>query len=352
MRPEQPVTIDQIARICGVSKGTVSRALTRPEKLRPETLERIRQVMRENNYVPNPAARAMNYERTNTLSIVAPDIRFSFQCELIKGAQQALHERGYNLLVVDSSLYQQRATDYLHMLRRQVTLGTIFCFENDTAAIESMNSMQPVVSYELARPGICSVLTDVQRGMELMLEHLDSNGHRRIALVVGRREDDYSQRSLQAFETVCGWLGIARPEEYTVCGQWSRESGREAMARLLALPAPPTAVLYYSCTMAQGGMMECCDRGIGIPEGISIATLDGAEENAYLTPGITTVDLDVEAMGRRLADMIAGGIADRSAPILQEVVTPGGVRPGRSVKDIAGSGGHKDGAATTSSCPR
>lgn len=335
MQPGQPVTIEQIARICGVSKGTVSRALTRPEKLRPETLERIRRVMRENNYVPNPAARAMNYERTNTLSIVAPDIRFSLQCELIKGAQHALHEKGYNLLVVDSSLYQQRATDYWHMLRRQVTLGTIFCYENDTTAIESMNSMQPVVSFELARPGICSVLTDVERGMGLMLEYLAvENGHRRIALVMGRQEDDYSKRSLEAFEKVCGALNIPRPAGYTICGQWSRESGREAMARLLELPAPPTAVLYYSCTMAQGGIMECCERGINIPGDMSVATLDGAAENAYLVPGIATVNLDVEAMGRRLADMIAGGIADRSAPILAEVVAPAGVRLGRSVRKL------------------
>ena len=80
--------------------------------------------------------------------------------------------------------------------------------------------------------------------------------------------------------------------------------------------------------------MECCERGVSIPGDISVATLDGAAENAYLVPGIATADLDVEAMGRRLADMIAGGIADRSAPILEEVVVPAGVRHGRSVRNL------------------
>ena len=331
----EPITIERIAKMCGVSKGTVSRTLTRPEMVAPKTRERILQAMRDTNYVPNPAARAMNYPRADTISIIAPDIRFSFQCELIKNCQQALYRSGYNLAVLDSSLYQARTPDYTDMLMRQVTMGTIFCYENSTESMDALGAVQPVVSYELEAPGVHSVTTDVEAGMKLMLEYLSiAKGHRQIALVLGREGDAYSQRMLTAFENGMTALGLSIPKEYLQCSQWSMQHGAEAMELLLSLPQPPTAVMYYSCTMAQGGLMACCRRGVSVPGDISVVTLDGAETNAYLAPGISTVDLNVHEIGETLAALMLSVISDRSIPVQRRTIAPAGLRTGYSVKNL------------------
>ncbi len=325
--------LNEVAEKSGFSKSTVSRALRNSSRISDATRQKVLAVARELNYQPNPVARALNYKEISVIMIVVPDCSTPYQAEVIEGCREALYRKGYNTLVMDNSLFNQRATGYLEVVKSQVCNGAIFFFENNDETMEKISVLQPVVSFEYSSqaPSVCSLVSNSSRAMQLALEHLKAHGHRRVGLVHGRPQEPYTRRFREAYATHCRVLGLEYNSLYLQGDNWGRENGYTATLSLLNLASPPSAILYMEAFSAQGGMMAAYDLGYRVPDDLSVMTMDGAAANRYYLPGIATVDYVPSEMGKMLAEMMYNQISGHAAEMQDREVQPRGVRTGGSV---------------------
>lgn len=336
MAIQQKTTINEVAAKTGLSKSTVSRALRGTGRISEATRARVFAAAKEMNYHPNPVARALNYDEIRVVLIVAPDIATPCQAETIEGCRERLYRYNYNTLVLDNSLFNQRTTDYLQVIKTQICNGVIFFFENAGDTMREVARLQPVVSYEFdpQDAGVHALLTDIPRCMEEVLGYLHKNfGHRRIALVNGRDSDPYARRFKEAYTAKMQALGLPVRPEY-ICGdRWGKKNGYDATQALLGLPQPPTAIVCVDSGMVQGGLVAAHDMGVSVPGQLSLFTLDGTRQNELLVPVIATANYSPADIGATLADMIYSQISGHAQGRQARTVQLSGIRTGGSVSD-------------------
>ena len=331
------VTIETIAKAYGVSCGTVSRALSRPEMVSPKTREKILATVREYHYIPNPVARAMSGSRGKTISIIVPDIEFSYQSELIRGCSEELYKHGYTLLVLDNSIYHRRTTDYISVLKQQICDGVIFCFENDGQSMRVIPPGLPMVSFEFPaeQEYAHSVLTDLDYACGELVSFLHVlNGHDKIGLVPGRNGDYITQQVVLHYRGALEKQGLPVREDYIYYCDWTLQHGYETIRYFQSIPDPPTCIIYYSDSLAQGALAACHEYRVQVPEELSIVTMDGARANRYLVPSVTTLNYDVADIGRVVANMMVSALNCQATYLNPYSIRASGIRTGGSVRNL------------------
>jgi LacI family transcriptional regulator len=341
---EERVTIRELARLSGVSVGTVSRALNGYADVRPETRERIARLARELDYTPAAAARSLVTQRSHVIGVFLetgeghPDIQHPFFHEVLGGLKQRVGREGFDLLLFAS---ERPGGGYgPHSYLKRARHHSV-----DGVAIMGIDPGDPevrrLVRAELACVGIDmvvdgpraeTVMSDNASGARQAVEHLLGLGHRRIATVTGSLESRPGGDRLRGYRAAVQAAGLAYRDEYVAYGDWYAESGREGAERLLALPERPTAIFAASDTMALGAMRAASQAGLRVPEDVSIVGFDDIQLAPHLNPPLTTLRQDKlglgAAAGEGLIARIAGAIDRpplRTLPV--ELVVRGSTAP-------------------------
>ncbi len=309
-------TIYHVAKVAGVSTATVSRALNGTAVVAEPTRRRILQAVRDLGYGPNSIARSLKTGTTKTIGLILPDITNPFFPELVKGVQLLADERTYALLLSQTGGAPDVEERYLDLLvQGRAVDGILLVGMTLRGARLARFGALGIPSVSLDRnvnlPGMALVHLDNRTGGRHATEHLLSLGHRVIAHIGGPASLTVSQEREQGYADALRSAGVRPDGKLVVEGDFTEEGGRKACLELLDAGARPTATFAANDLMAIGAMAALKERGVAVPQDLSVVGFDDIHLAAYTSPALTTVHQPTYEMGRRAAEILIDEIQQR-----------------------------------------
>jgi DNA-binding LacI/PurR family transcriptional regulator len=304
------VSIKDIARVAEVSHSTVSRALSDSPLVNPVTKERIQRLALEMGYSPDAQARSLVLGRTQTIGVVVTTITDPFIAEIVQAIESTAHDHRYSVILASSSSRPRREIAAVEMLRSK-RVDAVIVISSRVGALyqEHLEGLGvPVVLInshrEQSGPYTFSVSVDNQHGGALAAGHLIQLGHRRIAYVSGPAGNSDDEARLAGYRQALERAGIAFDPALVQPGTGEAGSGEQALPRLLALEAPPTAVFCYNDMTAVGLLRAARQHHLAVPRDLAVVGFDNIPFSAYVHPPLTTVAQPMREMGRRAMEMV------------------------------------------------
>ncbi|MFC5823985.1 LacI family DNA-binding transcriptional regulator [Nonomuraea insulae] len=306
-RKTRPAVIGDVAQLAGVSNQTVSRVLNDHPNVRPDTRERVLEAIRQLNYRPNLMARGLVRQRSHMIGVVSFDTVLFGPASTLLGIGRAARDDGYGVTIVTpESGDRSSIVDAMSTIAGQAVAGVIIVFPSraaSTTALLSMPEGVPAVTVEAADDIVAGVHIDQAAGARMAVEHLLYLGHETVWHVSGPRDRLDAQARIDGWRATLDAAGRAAPP--LVVGDWGAESGYQAGLELAERPGV-SAVFAANDHMALGLLRAFHERGIRVPEDVSVIGFDDIPEAGYLIPPLTTVRPDHEEVGRRaVASLLA-----------------------------------------------
>ncbi len=300
-------TINDVARLSGVSKKTVSRVINRSPLLNDETRKRVLDVIREIGYVPNPQARGLALRTNFLIGLIHDNPNAQMVLNVQQGILEALQGTEYEMIVrpVDRGSAAM-LDDVRHFLERQRLYGVVILppiSENDALPrlCEELGCRYVRMgSAELDDPDHMVASND-REAVEAAIRYLIEQGHRQIGLLAGPHGFRSAVERRLGFEDALAAAGIKLPRSLIAEGNYTFESGIAAAEKLLDLSPRPTAIFASNDEMAAGAVHAARERGIAVPEELSIIGFDDTPIAAHIWPPLTTVRWPIISMARSAA---------------------------------------------------
>lgn len=313
-----------VARLAGVSTATVSRALNLPERVDPETRERVRAAVTKLRYVPHGVASALRSQRTQMIGAVVPSFDYALYARTTSALQRALDERGYSLVLAAHHYdltTEVRVTEQL--IRRGVDAFVFVGIDHDTALYRLLDNYgRPyVLTWGVdASHRHPSIGFDNAAATFEVTRYLLSLGHRRLGLISAPTTgNDRARERGAGVRAALAAQSLALDEGLVRFGPIALASGAQAMRSLLALPAPPTAVVATNDVFAVGALMACREAGVRVPEDISITGVDDTDLGATQTPGLTSVHTPIVEVGDAAARQLVARLEGDPVALYQQM---------------------------------
>lgn len=319
-------TLEEVARVAGVSRATVSRAVNGGARVSPQAREAVDRAIAELGYTPNRAARSLVTRRTDSVALVVPETGDKFVADpfltgALQGVTAGLAGTEFQLVL----LVAQQAGDTERLLR-YLGAGHV-----DGAVVMS-HHREDHLPTELARVGLHRVFlgrpldggevtapyyvdSDNVGGGRAAAEHLIARGARRIGTIAGALDMPAGVDRFDGWRSALDDKGL--PTDAVAQGDWTADGGATAMAALLAAHPDLDAVFVASDLMASGALRVLRESGRDVPDDIAVVGFDDSIFAATTTPPLTTVRQDAEGLGRRAAELLI-------ALLRGEPVQPGG----------------------------
>jgi LacI family transcriptional regulator len=308
------VTIKQVSIRCGLSISAVSKALNNYPDISAATRERVALIAREMGYIPNATARALKTNRTYNIGVLLDDdqhkgLLHQFFVTVLENFKSAVERRGYDITLMNHNL-GERVISYLDHCRYRNLDGVFIACMNfaDPEVSEIALSELPLVAVDHLYSGRAAVFSDNAGGLDMLVRHAAALGHRKIAYIHGT-PSGVTECRLAGYHAALGSLGLPMPAEYCAPGRYrDTETTFAITGQLLALPNPPTCIIMPDDYAALGGMEALRAAGLRVPEDISVMGYDGTEIFSRLSPRLTTIRQDMEALGRVSAEILLAQI--------------------------------------------
>lgn len=328
--PFQPKrhTIREVAARAGVSVATVSHVINGSHYVSPELTQRVLDAIRELDYVPNKVARALTRQAVPLLALIVPDISNPYWSCVARSVQDVTDRHGFSVIVCSSDGLLEREVRFLQSLSGWIS-GLIFHPYHATPQQVSVSFGRSVPVVILGDLGDSEslpanwdrVYSNNEDTARMAVEHLLTLGHRRIAFIMGEEDAPSGVRRFKGYCAALQRGGIPLVEELTVPGHYTQNGGRLAMARLLDLPSPPTAVFCANDLSALGALGLARERSLRVPEDLSIVGFDDIDEAVQASPPLTTVRQAPREVGRVIAETLVDRLLGRSQSV--SIVLPG-----------------------------
>lgn len=302
-------TIKDIAKRVGVSMMTVSRALNEPEKVKPETRERIEAVAEELNYYPNNVARSLARKCTKIVFVYIPkglSATEPFVLQTVTAIGERLGERGYSFLL---SRQLPRGESYDGM----IMMGMSHDEEKDILGAKKID--KPIVLYGNSDDFESWIDVDNYQGERLAVKYLINNDYKRIAAIAAPQKMHYAEERLKAYKDCLNDYGMEADDNLVAIGAADERGGYECCMRLLDNGSRPDAIACATDSMAIGCMCALKERGLSVPDDVAVVGFDGFGYEKLVSPTLTTVKQPLFEVGVKLADtlvdLVEGGEAKR-----------------------------------------
>lgn len=321
---KKPVKLADVARFSGVSTATVSRALSLPHKVKPETLERIQRVIKKLGYVPHGAARALATRRTHTIGAVIPTLDNAIFANTTHALQKTLDEAGYTLLLGCHEFNPKvEARIARKLIERGVDGLVLFGTDHENELWELIERVQIpyVLTWALDRTGRrpCVGFDSREAGVRVA-QYLMDLGHRRFAMIAGITATNERHRErVRGVREALAARGIALPPSRIIEKPFSPTAGREAMQEILRQRVRSTAVICGNDVLAIGAIAECHAQGLNVPNDISVTGFDDMEFASMVTPALTTVHFPAAELGQYAAEHLLARLSGRKVPHQQQL---------------------------------
>ena len=335
------VSLKDISKACGVSVATVSKALNDHSDISAATKERIRKVAEELGYRPNAAAQALKTNRTNNIGVLFVDaantgLTHDYFNHVLDSFKKTAEENGFDITFINGGKARINNMSYLsHAIYRGFDGVVIACVDfSDPEVDELVKSSIPVVTIDHFFYNRIAILSDNVKGMKDLVNYVYEQGHRKIAYIHGM-ESSVTQSRLASFYKTLQDLDVYIPDEYVLAAPYrDTEAAFEATNKLLDLPDPPTVIFYPDDISCFGGRNAIRQRGMRIPDDISVVGYDGIELVSRISPMLTTIVQDTEKIGRLAASKLIDLINNPKGTLIEQVVVGGSLEPGETVKKL------------------
>ncbi len=294
------VTRTDVARHAGVSTAVVSYVVNAgPRNVAPKTRDRVLKSIRELDYRPNHAARALKLGTNQIIGMVIPDSTNAYFAEYARAVEQAANLEGLSVIVVNSARVSGHKAVLLQRLVARQVDGILFAASDDGADIDgAISAGIPVVVLNRAAEmaGTPSVGVDFFGSSVRAVEHLIGHGHTRIGLVAGDSGGSPTSDREDGWRAALVAAGL--PEGPMVHAEFSRAGGYAAGKALLREPERPTAIYVVSDIQALGVLRALHEGGVRIPEDVAVISFDGSIESEYSWPTLTSMRQPVAEMAQ------------------------------------------------------
>jgi LacI family transcriptional regulator len=310
-------TLADVAARAGVARSTASFVINGVEHARvaADTRARVLAAVEELGYRPNAAARGLRTQRTQMLGFVTDDIAASpFAGETIRGAQHVAWAAGHLLLIANTggeADVQRAAIDA--MLDRQIDgliVAAVYSQRVDVTPLRDLSGPCVLLNCFSAEDVVPQVIPDDERGGREAAEILLQAGHRRIAFINGQEGVHAAEARLKGFRAALELDGVEFDASLAPYGTWWPDSGYEHAHRLLDSERPPTAIFCANDRTAIGVYEALKERGLRIPEDVSVLGYDDIELAEHLRPALSTMALPHYEMGRWACERVLSGHTD------------------------------------------
>ena len=305
-------TINDIARLAGVSKKTVSRVINRSPSLRPETREKIEAVIARYGYAPDPQARGLAFRRSFLIGLIYDNPNPQYVVNMQLGLLDGMRGSGFELVVHPCD---RGSTTLVHDIRafieRQKLFGVVLT--PSVSEDEGVAAMLREIGCEYVRVASVavdeadhSIVTQDRHGGLLAGRHLAELGHKTVGFIAGPGTFRSSHERRGGFEEGLAEHGVTLADRYVAEGAYTFESGLEGAARLLALTPRPTAIFAGNDEMAAGVLHAARKAGLSVPEDLSVIGFDDFQIASRVWPPLTTVRAPTREIGRLASDRLIG----------------------------------------------
>jgi len=319
------ITLNDVALLAGVSSQTVSRVVNNHPYVSEETRRRVLTAIRKLNYHPNRAARSLATRRSCTLGVVSYDIAFYGPAQMVMNIERTAKRRGYtvSLATIDSMTLDDVRQAVLDVGGDAMD-GLLFIapvvgvtYDDLVRVAETVPFVQIDTALSAKVP---SVVIDQRHGSQLATRHLIDLGHRAIAEISGPLAWYGAQARHTSWRDTLLAAGLAA--ELSVEGDWTARSGYEAAGRLLDAGASFTALVVGNDQMALGALAALRERGLSVPDDVSIVGFDDVPEAAFFNPPLTTIRQNFAALGEQSVEYLITLIENPGTPVHQRVLYP------------------------------
>lgn len=300
------IRIQEVARAAGVSVSTVSRVLNGKDDVAAATKAHVRRIIDELGYSSSLAAKGMRSRRTGVIGVVIFDLSLSFNIEIVRGIDQMVQSRGYDLMVYTSNRANHRddptwERKVVNQLNGSIVDGIIIV----TPTVTTLPTHSPLVTIEPCAEGDFPAILGANRaGTATAVRYLLDLGHQRIGMIGGASRLLSARQRRQGYEEALAAAGLPVLTELYADGNYERETARSAARQLLTLPEPPTAIFAANDQSAFAVLEVAAALGIAVPAALSVIGFDNTPESAYTVPPLTTVDQALGRMGSHAAALL------------------------------------------------
>lgn len=334
-------SMKEISELCGVSIATVSKALNGQKDIGEETKKRICKVAKELGYFPNSSARALKTKRTYNLGVLFVDeaqsgLTHDYFANVLNSFKKVAEEKGYDITFISAGKEGENRMSYLERCRYRGFDGVVIaCVDFENPEVEELvKSDIPLVTIDHSFYGRAAVISDNVTGMKELLTYIIKQGHTKIAYIHGA-DSAVTKNRMSSFFKTAEEMGITVPDEYIKEAAYrsTKEAGA-ATKELLELKNPPTCILYPDDFSSFGGMNVIKEKGLQIPQDISVAGYDGLRIGRHIEPKLTTIRQDTDAIGEEAAKKLIDLIEKPKTTIIEQIVIGGEVYEGKTVKNL------------------
>jgi LacI family transcriptional regulator len=319
------MTLHDLAKELNLSIATISRALSRPEDVAPPTRQRVLTAVHRHGYTPDGTRRSLRTQQTRTLGVIVSDIRNFFFAAVVKAIEDEARANGYTVLICNADEDSAKEEAALQLLLDRKVSGVINCSIGANLDLLRAFQRSGAVLVDLDRESglqnVDTVVVDNRRGAELATQHLVELGHREIATIAGPQHLSNARGRLAGFEDELRSHGISVKKGYVQCGNFLQQSGYQCAQKLLSSRHPPTALFVANMEMAAGVIAFVREKGVAIPQQISIVSFDDSFWARYIDPPLTVIAQPIEKMGKCTMELLLARLR-RGKPAQTVVFSP------------------------------
>ncbi len=304
-----PVTIKDIAKKLGISHTTVSRALRGSSLISEDTTKRIQETALEMGYLPSAAARSLKTNRSQALGVIVSNIDDPYFSEILQGIEEVAQGKNYSMFIAASQHDPDRKANIIQTMRQHRVDGVIICSttfsDEQSRHFSKYNIPIVVVNNQAAEDYRYSIYHDDMDGSRQLTRHLIELGHRKIAYLGNSNSGRTTQDRLAGFRQEMNSAGLTVPANYIheVPGS-EPEKGILAVDYFLSLSDRPTAIVCFNDMIAIGVLKSLQERGVRVPQEISVTGFDNIVFSNYTSPPLTTFDQPKRFIGQKAAELI------------------------------------------------
>lgn len=313
------LNIKDIAKLAGVGVSTVSRVINQHSDVKDETRKHVQEIIETYNYIPNNSARNLKRNESMDVGILIKGMYNPFFARMIQSIEKRLSSAGYSA-IIHYNIEGNKDIDAANEFILEKKLKGVICLGGDFDKLTDQEIQRLGVPFILASTEIpenlnrslfSSVIIDNEMAAYRAVKYLSDMGHNKIALITTGNEDkSVGTIRTQGYLRALSEQNIEKKENYFEVGAYTFETGYEAMCRLLEKANDITAVFAISDVMAIGAAKAMYEKGIKIPDDISLIGFDDIDYAEFYNPPLTTVHQPVEEIAESTADIMIGILDD------------------------------------------
>jgi LacI family transcriptional regulator len=312
-------TIRDVAQFAGVAVSSASRVLSGHPDVSDDMRARVLSAVEKLGYEPDFLAQSFRSGATMSVGFISLDVSSPVLAEVAMGAESALRASGYSMLILNSEGDSARDVQHIRWLERRRVDGVLISLADETSpemvsALRSLNVPVVLIDREVAgADGVSAVLCDWNNGIRSVVAHFAALGHRRVGLVSGNLQIRPGRAAVQAFLECASDLNV---HPLVISGPFEEGHGHRATHEMLDSTAPPTAIIAGGDQIFLGVLRAIRERGLNIPNELSLATFDDLPLLNLLEPPVDVVHRRPRVFGEILAGLMLQALQGAPAEVV------------------------------------